>query len=257
MAKLWFPFPRLASYACLLPLFYSGLVQAAPEEIQVYMDEFADKGKFGLDLHTIYVASTRDNLNQTPLHQLRLTPELSYGLNDHFETAAYFLTNKAAGGDLQTDGVKVRMRWRPIIPTESTVWYAAVNIELGRLAQRFSSEGSNGEIKGILTWKAGSWAAGVNLNIDRPLRQHAALPTTTEIDSKVSYHLRDHLEFGVENYDFLGPLRSNVPGINPNHSTFLVTDFQVSKWDIHLGIGQARGAISDKLILKAIIGVPI
>ena len=30
---------------------------AAPEEIQVYLDEFAEPGKFGLDFHTNYVLS--------------------------------------------------------------------------------------------------------------------------------------------------------------------------------------------------------
>ena len=117
---------------------------AAPEEIQVYLDEFAEKGKFGLDLHTIYTLSTRVDLRQPPRRQLRLTPELSYGLNDHFEIAGYFLTNKSPEGSLQTDGVKIRMRYRPIVPTEDTTWYTALNIELGKVARRFNSEGSNG-----------------------------------------------------------------------------------------------------------------
>ena len=248
--------PALYS-ACLLSLIYPFVAQAAPEEIQVYMNEFAEKGKFGLDLHSVYVATTRDNTGQAPLHQLRLTPELSYGLDDFFETAAYFLTNRAAASNLQSDGVKVRMRWRPFVPTEDTVWYAAVNIELGRVAQRFNSERSNGEIKGILTWKSGIWAAGLNLNLDRPLRQHTVSPTTMEIDSKLSYQLREHVQVGLEHYAFLGPLHGHAPGSAPNNSTFLVTDFPLSKWDIHLGIGQARGEIPDKIILKAIIGVPI
>ena len=78
-----------------------------------------------------------------------------------------------------------------------------------------------------------------------------------EVDSKLSYDLRDHWQIGLENYAFLGPVHGQVPGITPNNSTFLVTDFQVAKWDIHLGIGQVRGQIPDKLVVKAIIGVPI
>lgn len=37
----------------------SGVCHAAPEEIQVYLDEFAEPGRFGLDLHTNAVLSAR------------------------------------------------------------------------------------------------------------------------------------------------------------------------------------------------------
>lgn len=58
---------------------------AAPEEIQVYLDDFAEVGKPGLDLHTNYVPA-----GQYPTyHQFRLTPELSYGVNNNWEVAAY------------------------------------------------------------------------------------------------------------------------------------------------------------------------
>ena len=230
---------------------------AAPEEIQVYLDEFAEKGKFGLDLHTIYTASTKDSLSQPPLRQLRLTPELSYGLSDHFEIAGYFLTNRASAGNPQSDGVKLRVRYRPIVPTQETTWYTAVNVELGKLSRRFNSEGSNGEIKGILVWKSPNWVAGLNLNIDRPLKRVSASLTTFEIDGKLAYKVRENLQFGVEHYAFRGALHGNVVGFMPSRTTFLVSDFAVGKWDINFGIGRASGDVPDKIIIKAIIGVPI
>ena len=242
--------------ACLVGLHASSAI-AAPEEIQVYMNEFAEPGKFGLDLHSIYVATTRDYVDQTSLHQLRVTPELSYGINSHFETAAYFLTNHRPSERVQGDGVKIRARWRPIVPSEDTVWYSAVNVELGSLAKRFNSEYSNGEVKGILTWQRHQWIAGVNLNLDRPLRRQPLSPTTAEIDAKLAYQVRDGLQFGAEHYAFLGALHGGTPGVVCTKSTFLVTDFPFAKWDIHLGVGKVVGDVPDKLILKAIIGVPI
>ena len=243
-----------ASVALLmaLPL----MAYAAPEEIQVYLDEFAETGKFGLDLHTIYVATTRND-KQLPYHQLRVTPELSYGVNDHLEVAAYFLSNRSPGSNPQTDGVKLRMRWRPIVPSEQTTWYTAVNIELGQLSRRFNADGLNGEIKGILSWKSIRWRGGLNLNIDRPLNRAAIGPSTLELDGKLAYQVRDDLRFGIEHYAFLGPIHGSTATAAPTRSTFLVTDFSVAKWDIQFGIGQARGAVPDKLIVKAIIGVPI
>ena len=244
-------------FAAILLMMSPHIAIAAPEEIQVYLDEFADKGKFGLDLHTIYTASTQDNLNQPPRHQLRLTPEVSYGLSDHFEVAGYFLTNTASAGNPQTDGVKVRMRWRPVVPDEATTWYTAVNVELGKLARRFNTEGSNGEVKGILAWKSPSWVAGVNLNIDRPLKLNSVSPTTWELDGKLVYKVSNDLQFGVEHYAFRGALRSAVLGFLPSRTTFVVSDFTVGKWDINFGNGRAMGNVPDKVIVKAIIGVPI
>ena len=245
---------RQAAPALVLTL--TSVAHAAPEEIQVYMDEFAEPGKFGLDLHTIYVATTR-NENQPPYHQLRITPELSYGINEHVEAAAYFLSNKIRGSSVQTDGVKLRMRWRPIVPTEQTTWYGAVNIELGKLSRRFNNDGSNGEIKGILTWKSGNWRSGLNLNLDRPLNRTTSVPTTVELDSKLAYQMGNDVNVGIEHYAFLGPIHGSSTAASPSRSTFVVTEFPVAKWDIHLGIGQARGAVPDKVIIKAIIGVPI
>lgn len=234
----------------------SSPAHAAPEEIQVYLDEFAEQGKFGLDLHTIYTASTRLPSGGVPNHQLRLTPELSYGLSDHIETAAYFLTNHAPGQSFQTDGLKVRMRYRPLIPTEQTTWYTAVNIELGKLSQRFNTAYSNGEIKGILAWRSGPWVAGLNVNIDRPLRRRTSIPTTLEIDTKLSHSLSKTFSLGVENYAFLGPLRGSVQGIDASRTTFVVSDFSIEKWDVNLGIGRANGDVADKLIIKSIVGIP-
>ena len=53
----------------------TGLCHAAPEEIQVYLDEFAEPGQFGLDLHTNFVPSAQPG--SPTFRQWRLTPELS------------------------------------------------------------------------------------------------------------------------------------------------------------------------------------
>ena len=60
---------------------WSADVIAAPEEIQAYLDDFAEVGKSGLDLHTNYVASGQQSTD----HQFRVTSEFSYGVNTHWE----------------------------------------------------------------------------------------------------------------------------------------------------------------------------
>lgn len=56
--------------------YWAADASAASEEIQVYLDDFAEVGKPGLDLHTNYVPA-----GQYPTyHQFRPRPELSYGV---------------------------------------------------------------------------------------------------------------------------------------------------------------------------------
>ncbi|MFX7853876.1 hypothetical protein ABTK08_20205, partial [Acinetobacter baumannii] len=63
---------------------------AAPEEIQVYIDDLDSPGEVGLDTHINYTAtgaSTRGDYQgaEDSLHRLRITPEFSLGLTRHLE----------------------------------------------------------------------------------------------------------------------------------------------------------------------------
>lgn len=226
---------------------------AAPEEVQVYLDDFADVGKPGLDLHTNYVPSGQQSTN----HQFRVTPEFSYGINANWEVAAYWLTVKDAGGTAQTDGMKLRTRWRPQAPSADSPFYWAVNLEVGQLSKRFYQDETSGEIKLIGVWKTDPWTLGVNLNFDRALKSHPAQSATSEIDTKIAYQIREGLQVGIENYSFLGANHSD-PIQQPEacHTSYLAADFNLGKWDFNVGIGHVSGQSPDKTILKAIIGVP-
>lgn len=123
---------------------------AAPEKIQIYLDEFAAPGKFGLDFHTNYVRSAQPG--SMTRGQLRVTPELSYGINQHWEAALYLLTSagpELLGGRPMTDGAKVRLKWRPRGPSADSPRYGAINFEVGQLSQRFYSEGTSAEFASL------------------------------------------------------------------------------------------------------------
>lgn len=248
--------------ACLLICMLSPLaVQAAPEEIQVYMDEFSDQGKFGLDIHTNYVVNA--DAGATTRNMLRVTPELSYGINENWEGALYWLAStgpEQLGGQVVSDGFKARLKWRPRAPSADSPWYWAVNFEVGQLDPRFYADQTSGEVKFIGVWKSGPWKVGANLNFDRSLRSDAQQGTTMEVDGKIGYRLARSgdldMAVGLEHYAGLG-LLSNLYGADQRTSmTFLAVDFDYKAWDFNIGIGQASGATQDKVILKAIIGVP-
>ncbi len=232
--------------------FLSADVIAAPEEIQVYLDEFAEVGKTGLDLHTNYVTSDQQATN----HQFRVTPEFSYGINPNWELGAYWLTVKNPGGSPQTDGVKLRAKWRPKPPTADTAFYWAVNFEAGQLSRRYYPDETSGEIKLIGVWKTDSWTLGMNFNIDRALKSHPVQAASSEIDTKIAYQIREGLQVGIENYSFLGVIHNDPSQPQSSQANYLAADFNLGKWDFNVGIGRASGQTPDKTVLKAIIGVP-
>lgn len=226
-------------------------VIAAPEEVQVYLDDFAEVGKPGLDLHINYVPSGQQSTN----HQLRVTPEFSYGINTNWEVAAYWLTVKDPGGSPQTDGMKLRTRWRPKAPSADSLFYWAVNLEIGQLSKRFYQDQTSAEIKLIGVWKTDPWTLGMNLNLDRALKSHPIQTATSEIDTKIAYQIREGLQVGIENYSFLGANHSDPNQPQSSHTNYLAADFNLGKWDFNVGIGRMLSQ-SPETVLKAIIGVP-
>ncbi len=226
---------------------------AAPEEIQVYLDDFAEVGKPGLDLHTNYVPA-----GQYPTyHQFRLTPELSYGVNNNWEVAAYWLTVRDPGGNPRTDGMKLRTRWRPEAPSADSPFYWAVNFEAGKLSRRFYPDETSGELKLIGVWRTPGWVVGTNLNFDRSLKSHPIQASTSEVDSKIAYQVAEGLQVGIENYTFLGAMHYDPRQPLSSQANYLAADFNLGKWEFNVGVGHSSGQTTDRTVLKAIIGVPL
>ncbi len=255
-----------------LALLLGGLVNtafAAPEEIQVYLDEFAEVGQWGLDVHSNYVTET-SRPNTTSRGMLRATPELSWGLSKHWEVAGYWMTSKGPeqeGSVAATDGLKVRVKWRPFVPSEDTAFYGAVNLELGRIAPRFFEQAASDadiqttQLKLIGMWKSNQWVLGANLNFDRASHTAQSLGTTTELDTKIAYKVGllggKPFQIGLENYDYRGALSGDLAGQNRSSLSFLAFDFELKGWELNLGLGRASGATEDKGLIKAVIGVPL
>ena len=72
---------------------------AAPEEIQVYVDDLTPPGRFGMDVHNNYVLSGRTVPEypgeQPPDHVYRLTPEFYYGMDKGDDIAVELEPGKA------------------------------------------------------------------------------------------------------------------------------------------------------------------
>jgi hypothetical protein len=236
----------------------AGGALAAPEEIQVYMNEMSQPGEFGLDVHANYVVSGASRPDyagaQLSRHALRVTPEFSYGLTRYLELGAYVLGTRDADNHYHIGGEKLRIKFIPTTP-DDPVFYGA-NLEIGRVDRRFDENPWNGELKGILGYKGARWTAAINANFDFKVSGPAQSPASLELATKLGYAVSDGLQVGIESYNELGEVRRLDNPFRQAHTTYAVIDTAVRGWDLNLGVGRGNVAASDRWVLKAIIGVP-
>ncbi len=94
---------------------FSPTCAAAPDEIQVYIDDITETGRFGADIHNNYVASGSNTPDfpgaQPPDGVYRLTPEFYYGLNKNIELGLYLLSSYGPDGRASYDGEKLRIKY--------------------------------------------------------------------------------------------------------------------------------------------------
>jgi hypothetical protein len=236
----------------------SAAAVAAPEEIEVYMDDMTAPDHFGLDLHNNFVPSGSATPEypgaQPPLHVYRLTPEFYYGISSMLELGLYLLTTTAPGNAPNYDGEKLRLKYVPMHDnTQGSFW--GVNFELGKTSLRVVQDPWNAELKGIYGYRSGNWTYAVNSNFDWGLSGPVNIPVSLDIDNKLAYKTSEHYQVGLESYDQLGPLS------NPGHLNRLsqvlygVLDADFGKFDLNAGIGRGLTTVSDRWVIKFIIGV--
>lgn len=230
---------------------------AAPEEIQVYLDDLSTPGRFGIDVHNNYVFSGARLPGyageQPPHHVYRLTPEFYYGLTPTLELGWYLLGSRSPDGETRVDGSKLRLKY--IAPhDEKAGAFWGLNLEVGRSKLRVSETAWNGQLKGILGWRGGDWTLGANPNLDWSISQGGG-PVMASLDLKVARAFSDRTQFGVELYNDLGPAR-RWDALNRNSKTlYLALDQDLGhEVDLNLGIGRGLTHDADRWVLKFIVG---
>jgi hypothetical protein len=251
----------VAACAGAVGLLAAGGAAAAPEEIQVYMDEIGPPHEPGLDVHLNYVPQGRtqpDYPDQMPSDQRwRITPEWSYALNPNLELGAYLpLATIDKDGSFRADGAKARIKWVAPHP-ESQAWFWGLNLEVGRVAKVLDINPWNAELKGILGVRSGPWTLAANLNADVALQGPQKGPVDWNVAGKAAYRISDKTSIGIETYNDLGGGHDFGKLHELDQSTYLALDTSLGKWDLNLGVGYGYGHPEDRWILKAIIGVPI
>lgn len=242
-------------------LFVSHPAMAAPEEIQVYMDEMDKPGHFGLDTHFNYVTDgTLANDypgQQQSLDRLRITPELSYGITPNVEAGLYLpLATIDGQGRLDPGGVKARLKF--IAPrAHGQVWWWGANFEIGHVNHKLDVNPWNAEFKGIVGARLGKWTLAENANVDFVVSGPQPHSPEVEFDTKLAYAMTKRVSLGIESYNGTGSFAHFGAVGDSDQSIFAVTDIDLGHWALNFGLGRGYGTNPDHMIVKAILSLPL
>jgi hypothetical protein len=146
-----FRFHRLLLLATSgLSLLPTATLANTEDEIQVYNDNINAPGKFGLEIHSNFVADG----TQVPAYKgdapsngsFRETSEFSYGLNKKWEIGAY-LPLLSQGGITRLEGGKLRIKY---LQKEDGGFYYGFNTEVGHTTKRSNEQPWNQELRPIV-----------------------------------------------------------------------------------------------------------
>lgn len=239
-------------------LLTSSGVAAAPEEIQVYLDDLVGTGNFGTDVHNNYEfsgSSTPDYIGaEAPDHVYRLTPEFYYGLSNTLELGLYMLTTRQPGRDPTFDGSKVRIKFIAPHDVNAGAFWGA-NLEIGDTSLRVSPQPWGTELKGIYGYRWSRWLFAVNTNLDWTGDSAFAGPVSLDVDSKLAYMTDGGYQLGFESYNELGALSNPGHLSQDSEMLYAVIDTDLGKsMDLNAGIGRGLTTASDRWVLKFILG---
>lgn len=234
----------------------SSVSQAAPEEIQVYLDDLRAPGQLGVDVHNNFVVSGRSVPEyageQAPAKVYRLTPEFAYGLTKTTELGVYLLSTRDRDGNLHGDGLKTRIKY--IAPHDlDSGFFWGVNLEVGGSSKRVSQTRWNAEVKGIFGLRVDRWTLAVNPNVDWSLSRGGG-PVTGDVDFKANYAIDASLQAGIESYNELGPLKHLSTAAANGRILFAVVDKDFGKVDVNAGLGRGISNAADRWVVKVIVG---
>ena len=238
-------------------------MQAAfQDEIQVYDNSINDRGEWGLELHVNTTPSGRSTPDYPgevpPVHALRTTPELSYGLGRGLEAGLYLPTIVDAAGHVDLAGLKARLKWLPFQTVDGRGAFGGLNIELSKLAQRYSLSRWTTEARFIVGWRDADWllVANPTLSFDLSDGQAGGRPAFG-LGLKAARKVGEGLAAGLEAYADTGPLGHRLPWQQQDNRLFLALDVDRKPWVFNVGVGRGLTDAADRWTVKAIFSVPL
>jgi hypothetical protein len=261
---------RRAARLCLALFFALPLVSllqparaALPDEIQVYIDDLNDPGRWSLQEHinTTFAGDTDPDYPGESLanHGVRLTSEFAYGLTRDLEAGAYLPVVIESSGDVRLAGFKLRLKWVPVKPAEDGAGiFAGLNGELSQVQYRYDDNRRGFELRPILGWRDPTWLFAVNPVLEFALQGPDAHRSPDFAPSfKVARTVAPGIAAGVEYYADLGPLSNFEPASEQQHTLYVAIDIDRKPWNINFGVGRGLTSSTDRWTVKMIIDIPL
>ena len=231
-----------------------------PFEIQVYEYATVPKGWWNLETHLNYTARgttvAAGGLYATQ-GQAHLTFELTRGITDHFELAAYLVTSRHAGGPV---GEIVGYRVRPRVKApESWNWPVKVSLalEVGFPDSHYEENSTTLEVRPIIEQSFGDWQIDLNPVIGKALRgPNAADGWDFEPNARVAYSVTPKLDLSLEYYGATGLVTNWLPADQQVHQFYPGFDYQFSETMVmNFGFSIPGTRAGDQSVIKMRLGV--
>lgn len=253
---------RRFAWAALL---LSAAAQAElPTEVRVYDDDIVEPGEFGFEIHTSRTLRRSQKEDESAgkelasTHGLRLTPEISYGLNAQTEISLLLPTLWDERGMAYLGGQQLQLKWLPIQAGPAGGWFAGVNWEWVTATRKFDAVGSSVEMRPIVGYRNADWRVIANLLTSYGLTEgHRYGGPAFKPAFKLAHSLGPGWFGGVEYYADLGKLARFAPRAEQQHTLYATLDVQHQGWKINFGLGRGLNGATDPWIVKSIIEFPL
>ena len=228
----------------------------------VYDDSINDPGEFGLELHVNTTPSGRSVPDYpgevTPYHGWRVTPEFSWGLTKTLEAGLYLPLARDAEGQWGLAGVKLRLKWLPVQTEDGRGGFGGVNVEIGRISERYSLQRTAGEARFIVGWRSADWLLVANPILGFALSgPGAGQRPDFDLGLKATHRLGEGISAGAEYYAATGPIGNPVPWQQQDNRLFAVIDVDRKPWIFNFGVGYGLTNAADRWTIKAIFELPL
>lgn len=234
---------------------------AAPDEIQVYLDDIRDPGEAGLELHLNYVPKGRktpDFPGEIPPHRvIRVMPEISLGLAPNWDVGLYLPFQANPDGNAYSNTARLRLKY--LAPTEnSKPFFWGVNFEAGYVPLRVSEDRYALEMRFISGYRNGPWLLAFNPILGFALSgpNKSATPDL-DLTFKVAREINDEWAIGFEHYAGFGRINKMANSSQQDQVLYFVTDFEHKGFGVNFGIGRGLTNSSDEWVIKTIISIPL
>lgn len=227
-------------------------------EIQVYGSDLVPVGATMFELHSNFTRKSGVELGPDQLsteHALHETLEITHGFTDFFELGYYNFTSVQPGAGYNWVGTHLRPRFA--IPAK---WHWPVGLslsqEFGYQRKEFSPDTWTWEFRPIIDQKVGRLYWSINPVIGLSLAGASKSEGAEfEPNVQVSFDVTRRVNFALEYYGSYGAVSHLQSFERTEQELFPAINLDLGPdWEFNLAAGIALTSVTDRVLLKMIVG---